>query len=236
MSALDRPQGEPIPGSDEWDRFRGWASSFGVSLAARELRLLGVLFEELWTWNRKMNLTGLPTRERILKELILDSVILHGCLPETHRLLDAGTGAGFPGIPLKICRPLVTLHLVEASSRKIGFLRHVLRRTGLEGVRVFHSRLEEASPALDAEGYPMITARAVAPLPKVIPWCAPHLSEGGILVNVQGDRVRETLRAARRAMEEHRLELREIIPYTLPGKESRRHIVLLQKASADLSP
>jgi 16S rRNA (guanine527-N7)-methyltransferase len=97
---------------------------------------------------------------------------------------------------------------------------------------VFQARIEAAGPLLDAEGYPMITARAVAPLHRIIPWCAPHLSDGGLLVGFQGNRAPEALEEARGAMKRHGLKPVDVIPYSLPGKGSPRHIVLLQKTFA----
>jgi 16S rRNA (guanine527-N7)-methyltransferase len=212
--------------SEEMAHFRSQALRFDIDLSPRQLRLLGTYLDELWDWGRRMNLTGVSTRERILTELILDSVVPSAHLPDADRLLDVGTGAGLPGIPLKICRPDMALHLVESNSKKVSFLRHVIRRTGLTQAEVFHGRVEREGLLPAEEGYPVVTARAVAPLARTVAWCARHVANGGLLAAFHG-KAAET--ALREAMDAHGFTVERIVPYRLPGKTDRRHILLLRR-------
>jgi 16S rRNA (guanine527-N7)-methyltransferase len=213
----------------EKDLLRIWACDFGVVLSGPQLRLLGIYFDELWLWNKRMNLTGLTTRERIIKELLLDSLIPSPFLPEKGHLLDVGSGAGFPAIPLKISRKKITFNLMEAKSKKVSFLRQVIRLLGLKGIEVTRGRIEKGKEILLPEGYNVITARALAHLPQTLTWCAPFLIPGGAIVNFQGSRFEHALTESSDVMKREQLFLYKSIPYTLPGKDSRRHVLIFKK-------
>ena len=137
-----------------------WARDFGIVLHAGDLEALGLFVEELYSWNRKMNLTGLSSREGIVKDLLLDSLLSCPHLPEKGTLLDVGSGAGFPGLPIKVCRPRLKVHLMEANAKRTAFLRHAIRLLKLSGIEVIRGRIEKDGGLLNPEGYHVITARA----------------------------------------------------------------------------
>ena len=213
----------------EKDLLRTWACDFGVELSGPQLRLLGIYLNELWLWDRRMNLTGLTTRERIIRELLLDSFLPSPFLPEQGHLLDVGSGAGFPAIPLKISRNKISFHLLEAKAKKVSFLKQAIRLLGLKGIEVIRGRIEKDKKVLRPEGYNVITARALAHLPQTLTWCAPFLIAGGTIVNFQGSRLEHALTESSDVMKRERLFLYKSIPYTLPGKDSRRHILIFKK-------
>lgn len=206
-----------------------WCRDFGLTLSNAQIHLLGVYVNELWEWNRRFNLTGLSSMEKVVKELLLDSLLPAEFLPEHGRLLDVGSGAGFPAIPLKICRPQLTVHFMEANSKKGSFLKHVARLLGLSQVKVITGRIERDIGLLHQEGYHMITARAVAPLPQAMEWCAPALIAGGLFVTFQGGQLEEVLNPEGTAGRAHGLFLRKCIQYELPGKGSPRYILVFEK-------
>jgi 16S rRNA (guanine527-N7)-methyltransferase len=214
---------------EEKRSIRSWAADFGISLSSSQLSLFRIYLDELWDWNKRVNLTGLSSRKRIIDELLLDSLLPLPSLPEKGRLLDVGSGAGFPAIPLKICRPLLLRHLLEVQSKKVSFLRQVIRLTGLRKIEVMRVRIEKAGGILHPAGYHIITARALAHLPQTLAWCAPYLRPGGLIVNFQGSEFRDKLMESSGIIEKHRLELFKSIPYTLPGKHSQRHLLIFKK-------
>ncbi len=215
--------------SREKQSLRGWARNFGIHLSGHQLNLLSIYLDELWDWNKKINLTGLSSRRSIIRELMLDSLIPLAFLPGQGRLLDVGSGAGFPGIPLMICNPALTAHFLEPNSKKTSFLKQVLRLTDLHQVVVFRGRIEKSKDLLHPQGYHVITARALAPLPQVLKWCVPHLLPGGLIVNFQGDQYLKTLEESSEVMRNHNLVLTQTLPYSLPKKSAQRHILLLKK-------
>ncbi len=177
-----------------------------------------------------MNLTGPLTKERMIVELVLDSLIPGPSIPMTAKMLDVGSGAGFPGVPLKIHGPDRNIDLLEINSKKVSFLRHIIRLLGLKDITVIEGRVERIQAKLAHMGYQVVTARAVADLSQLIAWCAPLLSPGGLLVSFQGSRFENDLNRSDPVMEEHGIFTHKVIPYKLPGKRARRHTVIFQKA------
>jgi 16S rRNA (guanine527-N7)-methyltransferase len=202
------------------------AASFGIGLSSSELRLFNLYLEELWEWNRRFNLTGLKTRERMVIELFLDSLIPAPFLPERATMLDVGSGAGFPGLPLKIRHPGLQAYLLEANSKKVSFLKQVIRTLALQGVGVIQGRVEAHQ---QTPGYEVITARAVASLNRTLPWCSSLLSDGGILVLFLGFEGEKDIGRSEGALDSCGLRVDRTISYTLPGRKTQRHTFILKK-------
>ncbi|MGD2125215.1 MAG: 16S rRNA (guanine(527)-N(7))-methyltransferase RsmG [Desulfobacteraceae bacterium] len=201
----------------------------GIGLSQHQLDLIRIYLDELCDWNRRINLTGLSGRERIVVELFLDSLIPAPFLPKEGRMLDVGSGAGFPGLPLKILNPHLKTHLLEANSKKVSFLKQVIRLLQLKEVKVIRGRIEKDENNLHGDGYHIITARALANLGQTIVWCTPLLCPDGLLVSFLGPRAKEEIEATRAVMEGHGLRVHKMIRYFLPGKEAERNIVLFEK-------
>ena len=205
------------------------ALEYGIQLSQHQRNLFRTYLDELWDWNQRMNLTGLSTRERMAIELLLDSLIPAPFLPDEGRMLDVGSGAGFPGVPLKIYNPQLKAHLLEPNSKKVSFLRQVIRLLRLNEIKVIEGRIERDGSKLHPGGYQLITARALAPLAQTIRWCAPFLYPGGLLVGFLGRRADDELEKGRQIGERHQVSLHKVIPYSLPGKSSKRKTILLRK-------
>jgi 16S rRNA (guanine527-N7)-methyltransferase len=160
------------------------ALALGIHLSSGQLLAFRLYREELARWSARTNLTALREPAEIIREGFLDSL---ACLPfvpsETCRVLDIGSGAGFPSIPLKIVRPALEVTLVEASRKKSSFLRHIVRILDLQGARVVQIRAEElaADPAEQGK-YDLAFARAVAPLPGQVQLTAPFVRPGGLFL------------------------------------------------------
>lgn len=116
--------------------------------------------------------------------------------------------------------------LLEPNSKKVSFLRHVIRLTGLREVEPIKNRVESLPKEIP---YDMVTARALADLAKTIDWCAPLVKQGGLLVLYLGAKAEENLKAGERLLLDHSLRARKTIPYLLPGKKSKRHTVIFEK-------
>lgn len=215
--------------SSEQQNLRSWAHDFGIDLSPHQIGLLGIHLDELWEWNKKTNLTGLSSRQKIIRELILDSMIPSVFLPDHGRLLDIGSGAGFPGIPLIICKPGLTAHFLEPNSKKTSFLKQIIRLTELRQINVIRERIEKCADLLNPGKYHIITARALAHLPQVLEWCAPHLATEGVIVNFQGEQFQKSLEDSSDVIRQQGLSLYRTIPYTLPGKNSQRNILIFKK-------
>lgn len=205
------------------------ALEMGIELTPERAETMGLFLDELCEWSKKTNLTGISSRDRIIKELLLDSLVPLSYIPEQGSILDLGSGAGFPIIPIKICRMGLNTHLMEANNKKVNFLKHVIRLTGLSGINVKRGRIETDGDLLDPAGYDIITARAVAPLEKVIRWCAPHLKQTGLMINFQGGDFAEAIKKSSKIMRKTGIFLHEKVSYDLPQKGAKRHTLLFKK-------
>lgn len=205
------------------------ARSFGIHLSLTHLNRFSLYIDELMQWNRRMNLTGLSEPKRIINELLLDSLLCASFIPDDGRMLDVGSGAGFPGMVIKIYRPHLKVHLLEASSKKGIFLRHMIRLLELKEIEVKKGRIERDGGSLSGKGYDIITARALASLDRMMAWCTPFLSSNGRLLGFLGKNSDTILKKNEHLKKAHGLELVKKIDYQLPGKDFPRSIVIFRK-------
>ncbi len=199
----------------------------GLRVSRHQARQLNLYLDQLEEWNRKINLTGLSSRQRIVDELLVDSVLPSPFLPEQGALLDVGSGAGFPAIPIKICKPRLTCRLLEPNSKKISFLRHIIRVLGLRDIEAAAIRIEDHAETL----YDVITSRAFAPLPRLATLCAPCLAPSGRLVAFLGRKSDSIIKESERLLQTYNLFPFKRIAYSAGEKGGRREILILEKQS-----
>lgn len=176
------------PGPD--DLLVAGAITLGLRLSSEQVAAFRTYREEILRWSAQTNLTALRQPEDIVRAGFLDSL---ACLPlippGTRRTLDVGSGAGFPGLPLKLLRPDLSFTLVEASRKKATFLQHVVRRLGLAEVRVVQQRAEDlAGDPAERGAYDLALARAVASPPEQARLVRPFLRAGGLFLLQTGPR------------------------------------------------
>lgn len=200
-----------------------------IHVSSEQNALLFTFVKELNSWNKRINLTGLPSTKRILDELVADSLMPLPYFPATGICLDVGSGAGFPAIPLKICRPTLKFFLVEPNSKKGSFLKHIIRTCRLQQIEIIRERIEKPSRPFSFTKVDVITSRAMAPLPKLITWCTPFLAPGGLMVAFLGKEADEILEKSKSLMEEKDLIIHDSRPYTLKERRSERHLLVLKK-------
>jgi 16S rRNA (guanine527-N7)-methyltransferase len=143
--------------------------------------------------------------------------------------LDVGTGAGFPGLVLKICKPSLYVSLLEPNGKKAGFLRHVTRLCGLRRIQVIQARAAPGARELASERYHMVTARALAGLEETLTLCAPWVRAGGLFVSFQGTDAAAKLETCRPLLETSRLALIKNLAYSVPGKPEERHVLIFRR-------
>lgn len=208
------------------------AKNLGIKVTAEQSEKFQVYMETLLEWNEKLNLTAITEPDEVVEKHFLDSLaLLLTCKPkEGGKLLDIGTGAGFPGVPLKIVRPDLQVTLLDGSNKRLNFLGELCGRLGIEGKRV-HKRAEEAG--LDRsmrESYDIVTARAVAQLRVLCEYCLPLVKMKGIFVAMKGPNVNDELAEAEKALEilgGDKVELKQI---QLPAA-GERNLVVVRKLS-----
>ena len=207
----------------------------GVRLSAAQLEALARYEQELLAWNERFNLTAIRTPQEVRTKHFLDSLTcllaLRDAPPE--RLIDIGTGAGFPGLPLKVIYPKMQLTLVESVGKKTEFCRHVVRTLGLSGVEVVQERAEVLGQAAEhREKYDWAVARAVAILPVLAEYLLPLVRVGGGMLAMKGESGPAEAHQAEHAMRLLGGHLRQLLPVTLPGVVEERYLVVVDKIAA----
>jgi 16S rRNA (guanine527-N7)-methyltransferase len=208
---------------------------FGIHLTGRQVVALMNFERELLAWNEKYNLTAIRDSEGIRTKHFLDSfscvLAWKECPP--RRLIDVGTGAGFPGIPLKILYPSIRMTLVESVGKKADFCRHVVESLNLEGVEVVTARAEDIGTMPGhREGYDWAVARAVANLPVLVEYLLPLVQVGGVMLSQKGQSGPAEAHKAEKALKLLGGRVRQLIPVTLPGVVEERFLILVDKVSA----
>ncbi len=208
---------------------------FSVHLTGRQLVALMTYERELLAWSEQFNLTAIRDVEGIRTKHFLDSFscVLAWKENPPRSLVDVGTGAGFPGIPLKILYPAMRLTLVESVGKKANFCRHIVEVLKLEAVDVVTSRAEEIGqmPA-HREAYNWAVARAVANLPVLVEYLLPLVQVGGTMLAQKGASGPAEAHKAEKALQILGGRLRQLIPVTLPGVADDRYLVVVDKVAA----
>ena len=208
---------------------------FGVHLTGRQVVALITFEHELLTWNEKFNLTAIRDAEGIRTKHFLDSFscVLAWKENPPKRLIDVGTGAGFPGIPLKILYPSMQLTLVESVGKKANFCNHAIEVLKLEAVEVVSARAEEVGqmPA-HRESYDWAVARAVANLPVLAEYLLPLVQVGGRMLAQKGHSGPAEAHRAEKAFMLLGGQMRQLLPVALPGVVEERYLVVVDKVAA----
>lgn len=207
----------------------------GIQLTARQIAAFQRYEDELLEWNSRMNLTAIRDREGIRTKHFLDSLscILAFRERPPERLIDIGTGAGFPGIPLKIIYPRMKLTLVESVGKKLEFCRHMVETLDLEDVTLLQARAEAlGQDRAHREQYEWAVARAVANLPVLAEYLLPLVSLGGRMLAQKGESAHAEAVAAQKAIRLLGGELQQIIPVLVPGIAEERYLVVVDKVAS----
>jgi 16S rRNA (guanine527-N7)-methyltransferase len=207
----------------------------GLRLTRTQLSALSLYERELVDWNTRFNLTAIRDPQEIHIKHFLDSLTCLVAVRETSvgRMVDIGTGAGFPGIPIKIIYPKMQLTLVESVGKKAEFCRHVVKVLNLKGVEVLQERAETLGqdPAY-REQYDWAVARAVAILPVLAEYLLPLVRVGGSMLAMKGESGPAEAHSAEHAIKLLGGHLRQLLPVMLPGVAEERYLVVIDKVAA----
>ena len=210
-------------------------SLFNIRLNARQLEAFDWYASELQAWNQRFNLTSVTDRAQIEIKHFLDSM---SCLMVIRprpgaRIIDIGTGAGFPGIPIRIAYPQLHMVLVESIGKKVEFCQHIVDELKLTNVAVIHSRAEQVGRLPEYRAtFDWAVARAVAQLPTLLEYLLPMVKVGGKAIAQKGETAPVEAQTAAVALEVLGGELEEIIPVELPSVTETRHLVVVRKTAA----
>lgn len=204
-------------------------AAFGVPLENGLAERLAFYGEQLLVWNEKMNLTAITAPEEVVIKHFYDCLLFFKQVevPQGARVIDVGTGAGFPGMVLKLARPDLTVTLLDSLQKRLTFLEEVIGGLGLTGITTVHMRAEDAghAPAL-REGFEIACARAVAALPVLAEYCLPLVKPGGVFVAMKGASAEQEAAEAQNAIRLLGGAAPVVAPEQLPGGEKRAFITV----------
>ena len=203
----------------------------GLQLSAAELGKFYALAAELKKWGKKINLTAIREDEEIVVKHFLDSLTLLKGIGRHGRLLDVGSGAGFPALPVKIVCHDLHVVTVDAVEKKVIFQRHAARTLGLHGYEALHARGEELA-AKHAGEFSIIVSRAFSDIPTFARMALPLLKENGRIVAMKGRGGKEEADAARAPLADLGLSVTDVIEFKLPISGDQRALVIIERTPA----
>ena len=204
----------------------------GISLTEQQSEQLYEYYRLLVEWNSFMNLTGITEFSEVVQKHFVDSlsIVKVKNMNDVDNLIDVGTGAGFPGLPLKIVFPHLKVTLLDSLNKRIDFLNAVIEKTGLTGIETIHGRAEDfAKPGLKREIYDLCVSRAVANLATLSEYCLPYVRIGGEFIPYKSGEVADELQDAKSAVFLLGVKVESCENFDLPGSDIHRSLVRIKK-------
>lgn len=189
-----------------------------------ETEKFNLYYNLLIEWNEKFNLTSVTEREKVELLHFKDSVLCEDLIDKGEELLDVGSGAGFPGIPLKIVREDIKVTLIDSVNKKVTFLNEVISKLGLSEIKAIHTRIEDYKE----KKFDVVTSRAVAPLNVLVEYCLPFVKKGGKMIAYKSADIESELNEAKKAIEFLGGEKPTIFTRNL-NEEIKRSFVIIKK-------
>jgi len=205
------------------------AEELGVKLSTKNINDFIIYLEELKIWSKKINLTGLKKDEDIITNHFLDSLSILKYIKEDSTLLDIGTGAGFPGVPISIVYPGCFVTVLDSAQKKILFVRNIIRRLSLRNVKAITGRAEAKENNLKGISFDFVVTRAVSDFYNVIKLSSPYLNQNGRMIVMRGEKGELELEVMSKEIENLELSVDKIDVFNLPFSGAKRVSIILKK-------
>lgn len=212
-------------------KFTEGLNCLGYQLSEHQYQAFLTYYDMLIEWNRRMNLTTITEYQEVVSKHFLDSLSISNiCSKLEGKLLDLGTGAGFPGIPLKIVYPDLKITLMDSLNKRIRFLQEVIDRVELKNIEAIHGRAEEMGRQKKyRESYDHVVSRAVANISTLSEYCLPFVREGGDFIAYKSGQIEEELNEGKFGIRLLGGKIERVEQFTLPNSEFSRSLVMIRK-------
>ena len=206
------------------------AKEIGMHLTSKQLDSFWKYKELLLQWNEKMNLTAITDEDEIIQKHFIDSLTIVPYIHQDISLIDIGTGAGFPGIPIKIVNEDMNITLMDSLNKRLIFLEEVVKNLKLEKIDIVHARAEEGGKDLKyRQMFDVAVSRAVAPMNVLLEYLLPFVKIGGKCICMKGSNAKEELEDAKKAIEVLGGKIEKIQRFSLPNSDIERNIFIIKK-------
>ena len=207
-----------------------YVEELGIKLSKEQAEMFFDYMNLLLEWNEKINLTAITEEKEVIVKHFVDSLTIAKYIPEGASLVDVGTGAGFPGIPLKIIREDLKITLLDSLQKRINFLDVVIKELNLENIDTIHARVEEfGKNSKYRESFEVATSRAVANLSTLTEYLLPLVKVGGIAVCMKGSSIEEELETSKKAINVLGGKVSNVFEFDLPKTDIKRNVVIVDK-------
>lgn len=212
-------------------------NEFGIELTAEMEEQFLLYYNMLIEWNSFMNLTAITDFDEVLKKHFTDSVSLIRAIPDLgekkYRMIDIGTGAGFPGIPLKIVFPNISVVLLDSLNKRVNFLKEVISKLQLTDITAVHGRAEDFAKNKEyRESFDLCVSRAVANLATLSEYCLPFVKKNGRFISYKSEKVSEEFEISGKAISVLGGEYENQVTFELPDSDIYRNLFVIKKKSA----